>query len=33
VLARGTGATRQRQTYARTGSVRDVVLDTVELTT
>ena len=33
VLARGTGATRQRQTYARTGSVRDVVLDTIELTT
>jgi carboxylate-amine ligase len=33
VLARGTGATRQRQTYARTGSLRDVVLDVVELTT
>jgi carboxylate-amine ligase len=33
VLARGTGATLQRQTYARTGSVRDVVLDTIELTT
>lgn len=32
VLARGTGAARQRQTYARTGDLRDVVLEAVELT-
>jgi carboxylate-amine ligase len=32
-VLRGTGARRQRATYARTGSLREVVLDVVEQTT
>jgi carboxylate-amine ligase len=32
VLDRGTGADRQRRTFERTGELRDVVLDAVELT-